>query len=58
MAEDDPDTLLCYYLWANRGWTPSQYVDMPYREQLLVAEFVMKEVQARKEQMDEIKKRK
>lgn len=50
MDGDDPDTWLAYYCFTNRNWTPSQYDDLTYREKILVAEFVKREVKAREKQ--------
>lgn len=47
--ESDPDTLLAYYCWVNRGWTPSQFDAMSRREKVLVALFARKESKAREE---------
>lgn len=48
MQESDPDTVLAYYCWVNRNWTPSQYAALPRRERLLVALFAKKEAEERK----------
>ena len=47
MRESDPDTMLAYYCWVNRDWTPSMFLDLPRREKLLVALFAKKEAEAR-----------
>lgn len=55
MNGDDADTWLAYYCFVNRGWAPSQYDALPYREKVLVAEFVHHEVEAREKQAKELK---
>ena len=50
MDGDDPDAWLAYYCFINRNWAPHQYEELPYREKILVAEFVHREVKSRKEQ--------
>lgn len=50
MDGDDSDTWLAYYCFTNRNWPPSQYDNLPYREKILVAEFVKREVKAREKQ--------
>ncbi len=48
MSESDPDTVLAYYCWVNRNWTPSQYIALSRRERLLVALFAKREAEERK----------
>lgn len=38
---------MAYYCFVNRNWTPSQYLELPDRERLLVSLFVKKEAEAR-----------
>lgn len=40
--------MVAYYCFVNLGWPPSKYAALPYRERLLVAEFVDREIKARK----------
>lgn len=50
MAGEDPETWLAYYCFVNRGWTPGQFNELPYREKILVKEFIHHEVKARQEE--------
>lgn len=52
MRENDPDTILAYYCWVNRNWTPGQYDALSRREKLLIAEFAKKESSARERLME------
>lgn len=38
---------MAYYCFVNLGWPPSQYEALPYRERLLVAAMVRKEMNSR-----------
>lgn len=58
MSGDDPETWLAYYCFVNRGWPPSQFNELPYREKVLVAEFVHREVEAREKEARKMKARK
>lgn len=40
----EADTLAAYYCFVNLGWPPSRYDGLPYREKLLVTEFVLKSI--------------
>ena len=40
--------MIAYYCFVNLGWPPSKYTALPYRERVLIAEFVAKEVNERK----------
>ena len=46
---DSPDgeALIAYYCFVNLGWPPSKYEALPYRERLLVAAMVCKEINSR-----------
>lgn len=48
MEGGDPETMIAYYCFVNLGWPPSKYAALPYRERLLIAEFVDREIKARK----------
>ncbi|MCI8418909.1 MAG: hypothetical protein HFF79_00160 [Oscillospiraceae bacterium] len=39
--------MVAYYCFVNLGWPPSRYADLPYRERLLVAAMVRKEMASR-----------
>lgn len=56
MDGNDSDTWVAYYCFINRNWTPSQYDNLPYREKVLVAEFVSREVKSREKQAKKGKK--
>lgn len=43
-----PETMVAYYCFVNLGWPPSKYAALPYRERLLIAEFVDREIKSRK----------
>lgn len=38
---------MAYYCFVNLGWPPSKYAALPYRERVLVAEMVKKELASR-----------
>lgn len=40
--------MVAYYCFINLGWPPSKYAALPYRERLLIAEFVDREIKSRK----------
>ena len=40
--------MVAYYCFVNLGWPPSKYAALPYRARLLIAEFVDREITARK----------
>lgn len=40
--------MVAYYCFVNLGWPPSKYAALPYRERLLISEFVDREIKARK----------
>ena len=42
------ETLAAYYCFVNLGWSPSQYDDLPFREKLLVTEFVLHSIEQNK----------
>ena len=42
--------MIAYYCFVNLGWAPSKYVEMPFRERSLIAEFVLRDTKQRKEQ--------
>ena len=44
----DGETLAAYYCFVNLGWPPSKYEALPYRERVLIAQFIHKEIQSRK----------
>lgn len=48
MEGSDPDTMQAYYMFVNHGRFPSEYEKLPYRERILVREFVKKELASRK----------
>lgn len=56
MMEHDPDTVLAYYCWVNRGWAPSQYDALSPREKILVAVFAQEEASERKSINESLKK--
>lgn len=39
--------MVAYYCFVNLGWPPSKYEALPYRERLLVAAMVCKEINSR-----------
>ena len=39
--------MVAYYCFVNLGWPPSKYAALPYRERVLIAQFVMKETKSR-----------
>lgn len=55
MDGDDPETWLAYYCFVNRHWPPSKYTQLPYRERVLIAEFIHREVEAREKQAKRLK---
>lgn len=57
MDGDDADTWLAYYCFVNRNWPPSFYLGLPYRERVLISQFVHREVEAREKQIKKAKPR-
>lgn len=39
--------MIAYYCFVNLGWPPSKYAKLPYRERVLVAQFVKREIDSR-----------
>ena len=39
--------MAAYYCFVNLGWPPSKYADLPYRERVLITEFIRKEIKSR-----------
>lgn len=39
--------MIAYYCFVNLGWPPSKYAELPYRERVLVAQFVKREIDSR-----------
>lgn len=39
--------MAAYYCFVNLGWPPSQYEALPYRERVMVAQFIKKELKSR-----------
>lgn len=40
--------MAAYYCFVNLGWPPSQYEALPYREKILITQFINKEIAMRK----------
>lgn len=38
---------MAYYCFVNLGWPPSKYAELPYRERVLISQFVAKEIKSR-----------
>ena len=51
------DTAAAYYCFINLGWPPSKYNELPFREKLLVTEFVLKALKEQKALNDRQKAR-
>lgn len=49
MNGGDPETVSAYYCFVNLGWPPSKYASLPYRERVLVSEFIRREIESRRE---------
>ena len=45
---NDPDTWLAYYMFVNHGRLPSEIVDLPKEERILMLQMALKEIKARK----------
>ena len=48
---------MAYYCFINLGWPPSKYLDLPYRERLLVAEFAIRDMKNRKEEQEKARQK-
>lgn len=46
-GDRDPDTVAAYYMFVNHGWPPSKYAALPYRERVLLWEFIQREIASR-----------
>ncbi len=47
MDETDPEFISAYYCFINFGWSPSQYLELSYRERVLIFLFIMKDLKTR-----------
>ena len=47
MEEPDLDTVTAQYCFNNHGWAPSKFAALPFRERLLIAEFMLREIKSR-----------
>lgn len=42
--------MAAYYCFVNLGWPPSKYEQLPFRERVLIVEFIKREIESRKNQ--------
>lgn len=48
MDAADWETMAAFYCFVNLGWTPSQFLALPFREKLVIVEFIRRDSEARK----------
>lgn len=48
MEGSDVDLQISYYMFVNHGWNPRKYLNLDSREKLLLASFIKKEIESRK----------
>lgn len=51
------ETLTAYYCFVNLGWPPSKFDELPHQEKLMVTAFALRDMKARKAEMDRMEKR-
>lgn len=50
------ETLAAYYCFVNLGWPPSKYDGLPFREKLLVTEFVLRSIEQNKKLQEQARR--